>query len=821
MNYLFELKYTLRLLRKRQGFALLCTFVIAVGIGISIPLASVIQFFGYVDIPLVNSDRLVIVRQQVEGQSNVQFVDPYSYRYIEQTAQSYELLSAFQERAAVFSDGETAESFAGAWIEPELLEFAASAPLVGRSLIASDNLPGAEAVAVIGFDLWQNYYASADDVVGRTSRINGENVTIVGIMPAGFGFPIANDLWMPLQLSNSPDPGLERNLYLVGLLGERASQNDALVELESMLQSLSIEYPEFYTGISGIVLPYSFIIINDGPIFGQLFIWMLATVLLLVCFNVGNLLSARNSERLNELAVRGAVGGTRWRIISQVLLESFLICVVAAVLGTILGSIGLSIIGGGMANTLFSLPFWINFSLDSGDFFMLVIVTTSVWLLSGFYPAWKISRQDLNSLLSHDSKTSSSMASGRLTKLLVTVEIVVSCFLLIICLSAIAAFYLSSRQDMGVNANELLSARINLVSTNYDDSNSKLRFLQDLRSELLDTAGFEEFTFATAMAGQRTRRLDFELEDLDLATDSRLPQVGMAWVAANYFDMMESNPLQGRLFGFDDDADSNAVVIVDGLFAQRYWPEETAIGKRIRLLPEQGGQWLTIVGVVNHIIQGQPTAERLYESTVYRPIQQLVTASTAQASVTGVSLAVRVPNLESLSLVDVEQTLKSAAANVDREVPVLDVMPMSRMMLLGMKSNQFFYDIMLWMSLATVILATVGIYGVVSRSVLSRGMEIGIRRALGSTNFKIVSIFLKQGLVYLSSGLLLGGIGGVLVVNLLFQAVGSGSDDGASSLFFTIVLMVMLMLSGMVFVASYMPTRKLVRIEPAEALRNE
>lgn len=821
MNYLFELKYTLRLLRKRQGFALLCTFVIAVGIGISIPLASVSEFFGFVNLPLANSDRLVILKQQIEGQGNVRYFDAYSYNYIKKSEQSYEFLSAFRENAAVFSDGETAESFAGAWIEPELLEFAASAPVAGRSLIASDNLPGAEPVGVIGFDLWQSYYASSDDVVGRISRINGENVTIVGIMPPEFGFPIANDLWMPLQLLNNPDPGLERNLNLVGLLSEGASQNEALVELDSMLQSLSIEYPEFYSGLSAIVLPYSFIIINDGPIFGQLFIGMLITVLLLVCFNVGNLLSARNSERLNELAVRGALGGTRWRIISQVLLESFLICVFAAALGAILGSIGLSIIDVGMASRLSSLPFWINFSLDGRDFFMLVIITTSVWLLSGFYPAWKISRQDINVLLSSDSKITSGAASGRLTKLLVTIEIVVSCFLLIVCLTTIAAGYFSFRQDMGVNATGLLSARINLSSANYVAANSKLNFLQDLRSELLETEGFEEVTYATAMAGQDPKRINFDLEDLNLAADSRYPQVGIAWVSANYFEMMETDSLQGRFFGFDDDADSGAVVIVDELFAHKYWPEETALGKRIQLQPEQGGQWLTIVGVVNHIIQGQPTAERLYESTIYRPIQQLVAASAGQTLMDSISFAVRVPNLANRSLADLEQSLKSAAANVDREVPVLEIMPMSQMMMLGMKAIQFFYDIMLWMALATVILASVGIYGVVSRSVLSRGMEIGIRRALGSTNLKIVSIFLKQGLAYLSSGLLIGGIGGVLVVNSVFQAVGSGSGNGESSIFFIIILMVVLMLSLMVFVASYMPTRKLVALEPGEALHYE
>ncbi len=819
MNYWFELKYTLRLLRKKQGFAALCTFVIAVGIGISIPLASVSEFFGFTDLPTPDSERLVVLKQRIEGRGTIPFVDAYSYRFIEQNTESYELLSAFSRRSAVFSDGETAEAFSGAWIEPEFLNYAAQAPLVGRSLLANDNLPGAEPVAVIGFDLWQSYYAGADDVIGRISRINGENVTIVGIMPEGFGFPVSNDLWLPLQAPNNPDPGSEQNLYLAGLLHNGTSQNDALTELNAMLQSLSLEYPEFYSGASGIVLPYSLVLINDGPIFGQLFLGMLATVLLLVCFNVGNLLSARNSERLNELAVRGAMGGTQWRIIRQVLLESFLICLLAAIIGVGLGSIGLSIMGGGIGNTVFSIPYWIEFSLDGGDLLQVTAITSAVWLLSGFYPAWKISRQDINSILSSDSKSTSNLASGKLTKSLVTVEIVVSCFLLIICFSTIAAFYYSSRQSMGVNPEGLLSARLDLSSANYAESDSKLRFINDLRSELINADEFEAATFATAMAGQQPPRLEFDMEGIDVAVDNRLPQVGLSWVDAEYLGLMETNLLQGRHFDFADDADSLPVVIVDELFAERYWPEETAVGKRIRLQPERGGEWLTVVGVINHIIQGQPTAERFYQSTVYRPIEQLASDNSAIFSANNISLAVRVPNLVNAPIADLERSLKTIAAQIDREIPISRVMPMTRMMYLGLEANQFFFDIMLWMALATLALAIVGIYGVVSRSVLSRAMEIGVRRALGSTNLKIISIFLKQGSLYLCFGLLIGGVGGVLVADLLLQAV--GSEQGVSFVFLYIILLVAVTLSLMVIVASYMPARKLVAIEPGEALHYE
>ncbi len=819
MNYWFELKYTLRLLRKKQGFAAISIFVIAVGIAITIPLASVSKFFGFTDLPLANGDRLVALKQRIEGRGNVPVVDAYSYEYIRDNAESYALLTAFEQKSAVFSDGEAAESFSGAWIEPQFLSYASETPLAGRSLLESDSLPGAEPVAVIGFDLWQSYYAGDENVIGNTSRINGENVTVVGIMPQGFGFPYAHDLWLPLQLPGNPEPGPQRSLYLAGLLHENTDRGQALAELDTSLQALATEYPQFYSGASGIILPYTLVMINDGPVYGQLFLGMLATVLALVCFNVGNLLAARNSERLNELAVRGAVGGTRWKIIRQVLLESFLICIIAATTGLAIGSIGLSIISNGIGNAVFSVPYWIDFSLSGSDLLTLAAITTAVWLLSGLYPAWKISNQDINTILGSDSKSSTDLGSGNLTKTLVIVEIIVSCFLLIVCLSTIAAFYYSSQQDMGVNPEGMLTARVDLSSSNYESVDSKQNYLRSLRGELLSSTSIEDVTFATAMAGQNPRRLDFSLEDIDVATDSRLPQVGLAWTDEDYLRLMETELIQGRLFDFADSASSLPVVIVDEFFAERYWPGESALGKRMQIAPEQGGELLTIVGVINHIIQGQPTAERLYQSTVYRPLGQLALDTTGAAAVNAVSLAMQVTDLDTASLTDLEQEVKAAAARVDRDVPVSEVMPMSQMMYLGMEANQFFFDIMLWMALATLALAIVGIYGVVSRSVLSRAMEIGVRRALGSTNFRIISIFLKQGSLYLLFGLMIGGVSGVLVIDLLLQAV--GSQDGVSYTFFYIIATVVLMLSLMVFVAAYLPARKLIAFEPAEALHYE
>ncbi len=823
MNYWFELRYTLRLMRKRLGFTALSVFVIALGIGISIPLISMTKFFGLGSLPGEGADRLVVLKQFVPGEQNLPLFDPFVLRRIEQGVDSYAKIGAFQQAPAIFSDGESAEAFTSARIMPRIFDLLPAAPLLGRPLQDSDDAPGAPPVAVIGFDLWQNYYSGAEDIIGQTSRINGEPVTIVGVMPEGFAYPIRHELWLPLQLDGVPEPGQRRSLYVVGQLSEGVGRDAASVEFNALMLGLAEEFPQSYSGVTGTVMSYPLITMNDGPIFGQLALGIVVTLLLLVCFNVANLLTARNTERVSELAVRGALGGTLWRIMRQVLLESLLICIFAATIGLLIGSLALAALASSMQSFPGGSPFWVVMGLQSYELIAVLAITLSIWLVSGLFPAWQVARQDISQVLAADSGPSGKASAGRATQFLVTVEIVASCFLLIVCMAFVIGLYSASRMDMGIDSEGYLSARLDLSAGAYQDPANKLRFLDALQAEVGDMEQFERPAYATALAGQQPPRLTYALEDRDVRQDGRYPQVGLVWASENYAEAMDISLLAGRYFDFSDNDSSQPTVVVDELFAARFWPDQplsAALGQRIQLAPGQPGQWLRIVGVVNHLIQGQPTAERLYQSTVYRPLAQLPASDPAiRARVNSVALAVAATGLADTELSEFETQLKNAVSRVDRDVPLSSVMTLDRAKYLVMEAVNTTADIMLWVSLVTLVLAVVGIYGVVSRSVLSRGKEVGIRRALGSTNFNIVRIFMAQGSRFLSLGVLIGGMGGILVVDGIFGATGSQGSSMGFTLSLTIPIVACL--GALVLLASYVPARKLVASEPGEALHYE
>ncbi len=823
MNYWFELKYTLRLMRNKLSFTTLCVLVIALGIGISIPLLSITKFLGLQDLQVENGERIVVLKKTEVGQQNTPFTDAYIFRRLQQSENSYENIGAFESFSAILSDGESAEAFTAARIMPNTLGLIQASPLLGRSLQASDDIPGADPVAVISYTLWQSYYAGKEDIVGQQSRINGEPHTIVGVMPEGFTFPITHDLWLPFQLNTNPDPDANSRLSIVGLLKEGVSLDSAAAEFNSVIGSLAEELPEFYAGVVGVVMSYPLITMNDGPIFGQLIVGMVVIILLLVCFNVTNLLTVRSSERISELAVRSALGGTRWRIMRQILLESLLICIISAVIGLGLGALALAAIRNLITGFPGAIAFWITFDLQQNDILGLLAMTLCIWLISGLYPAWQISKQDISGVLSNDAGSIAGGAAGRFTRVLVTMEIIGTCFLLIIGTYFVIGTYAASHMDMGIESEGFLSARIDLSSTQYSDAASKVGFLEDMGRELENFDQFEDVTFATALAGQFPPRLSYSLEDRDVSTDARYPQAGLVWTSTNYAELMKIDVLSGRYFDFNDNANSLPVVVVDEIFAERFWPGEaaqSALGKRIQLEPNQAGDWLTVVGVINHLIQGQPTAERLYQTTVYRPFAQLPAASdTVRSRVASISMAIAAPGLLSISMNEYEQLLKTATTRVDRDVPLSEVMPLSRAIYLIMEAVSLTNDVMVWISLITLFLAVIGIYGVVSRSVLSRGKEIGIRRALGSSNFRIINIFLKQGSSFLLLGMLIGGMGGILVVNGVATAVGAQSSSYGFML--TVTVPVLTCLALLVFVASYVPARKLIELEPGEALHYE
>ncbi len=823
MNIWFEFAYTLRLLRRKAGFTFLCVFVIAVGLAMAVPLLVLTKFTGTANLPIPNSDRLSIIMEDTQISSIVptsQSLDPYVYQLLTERLSSFEMLGAYQNSTSTISDGETAEVISSAVITSNLLDIANTSPMLGRSLVADDNQAEAAPVAVISYSLWDSYYNRDENIIGRLSRVDGQTRTIVGVMPEGFAYPYLNDIWLPLQLPANPEPGGNQTLLVVGMLNEGTSLTQADAEVKAILTPLSEEYPESYGDKTGIALHYTKIFNSSVvPFTGVLLSGLTATILLLVAFNVGNLLIIRSNERIAELAVRSAVGGTRARVISQVLLESLLIAGVAICIGLLLGQSGLSYLSVAYPEYFAGFPFWFSTNLGLEDLILVTLCAIAVWLFSSLYPAWQASRSNLGEVLNREHQ--SIAGAGSFTRFLVAMELIVSCFLLIVSLALAISIYRAYQNDLGIQTDDILASRLSLAADNYQNAEEKLNFLQQFDMEVGSQENFGTTEFTTAPPRVHAPSVNYQLQDRDLRNDGQYPSIKHVWTSDDYLEQLGIELVEGRFFDVGDNGENLPVVIIDELFAQQFWPDDTALGKQIVYDADRSAEILTVVGVVRFLLQGNPIGSPLSESTLYRPLSQLPMAGgDIQSSVDTLFATTTAPGLTASSqpISFYEDVIKQASARVDRDVAILNVLPLIDMTLLSGAPFNLFADLMTWISIVTALLAIAGIYGVVSRSVILRTKELSIRRALGSTNRMIVNLFLKQATRYLLASFIVGGVGAVLALSIIVEQIQSA---GLLDVVLPVATGVLVGLACLVFLASVAPVRRIVAMEPAAALHYE
>lgn len=819
MTSWFELNFTLRLLRKQLGYTCLCVSVIALGIMIAFPLVVFTKFTNAAKLPFANSERIVTVMEEsLQGGAmpTSQRLDAYVISLLRQRALTLEALGAYKEISATLSDGDSAETFSATQLTESVLTITGVRPLLGRLIRPEDSRVGAPAVAVISYDLWNAYYLGDDNIIGKQSRVNGELFNIVGVLPEGFTYPYASDLWIPLYLPTSPEPGGEKSLNAVGLLAGGSSFSLADAEIKAILSPLAKDFPEFYSDKTAVVLHFTKIFnATVLPATGPLLIGLTLAVLLLVSFNVGNLLIIRSNERLSELAVRGAVGGAPLSIVLQVMLESLLIVVAAIVFGLLLGQSCMELLGLYYPEYFGDFPFWFSLNLQLQDALIMVACAGLIWLSAGFFPAWRASRLSLNNVLG--SGQTQSLTFSRFTKLLVNLELVVSCFLLIISLAVATSIFSANKTELGVITDNLLIATVDLSSNSILENQAKVDYLDRLGVQL---SGHTEISSAVATSAPPkvfAPSVSFGLEDRQLETEGRFPQAGLAWVSQNYFEILEANLVQGRFFNSQDRAGGVSAVLVDDKFAAQFWPDGSPIGKRVLLNPEGVAEALVIVGVVGHIPQGNPIGAPLSASTFYRPLGQLSVADiSSQRPVTRFFIMANVPNLESMPPVSLEGIVKDTGSQVDRDIPLTNIMSFSE--LPSMQAFNLFASMMVTVSAVTLVLAIAGIYGVVSRTVQLRRKEIGIRLALGSSRADVITIFVRQASSYLVTSFIVGGTAAFLVLGILAEQIQSNHNSNAE---LRIMAAVFSGLGALVLLASYMPAKRMVAVEPGEALHYE
>ncbi len=810
-----DLKYSLRLLSKTPGFTLVTLAILTIGLSLYISSYTFSEMITDKPMPFPNGEHYVSLKT-VDTQSNSETGqenhDAYSFNRIDQSAQSYAVLGAFARTSSTLSDGDYARRYSGGLISPQLLEATSVQPAVGRMLTPEDSEPGASPVVMMGHSLWQDYYAGAMDIVGRTSLIDGEPYTVVGVLPDGFSFPLEFNYWLPLQVSDSAQPGEGNSLTLTGILEPNVTLEAAEVELNSLMRQIALDFPEFYDNRYEMVLPYASIQWDrSNPVFDIGFMSMLVTslILILLTVNLSSLLFVRSGSREQELTVRSSVGATRWQLVQQVLVESLIICSVGFLLSLILSSIILRLFGTEFVAGWNGLPFWFDFNLNVQAVSNGLVTTAIIWIVSGSAVAYKTYSSDPSQLFS-SSKSLGKSGKGLSIQLIVFAETILSFFLLICCGLLVVATSTMTNVDFGVNPDNKAYAFFDLSHSDYADSQRKLNYVGDLRQSILEIPGVRAASVTSGIPGRRGLPGTYSIDETDATSENQLPAQNSIWIESSYFETIEIPILEGRAFDSNDNANSDPVVIISEAFAQRLWEGESAIGKRLRSINTTENQWLTVVGVIPDILQASFPGPAAEVPSMYRPL--------AQGNRNLLGLIVQ--HDPQLTIDDLRTPINLAAANADRNIPLM------RMRSLKEEQDSFtgvtslIGQIFVTYSLTTLILATIGIYSVIARSIALETHRIGVCRAVGSSDFEIIGRYLKKGLGFLLGGAIVGGIPASVLIIVALNSIDQELHQNSivlSALISTIV--------GVLFViitlASYLPARKAVALEPGDALRYE
>ncbi|MCG8435695.1 MAG: ABC transporter permease [Gammaproteobacteria bacterium] len=805
MSIFADMKVAVRSLVKSAGFSLIAIGMLAMGIGGTVFMFATVKGYMLSPAPYPNSQELIYVERTITASGHNLSVTGHEYLdYIERQS-SFKTLAGYQESTVIIGGDEYPERHEGGAVTANLFDTLQVKPLLGRTFTAEDDVKGAPPVVLLGYNLWQQRFAGEQNIIGRQLRVNGENATIIGVMPQGFKFPVNQDLWVPMQLDITGQPrGSSVWLKVTGRLKEGISVAAAQAEFANIAAALTQEFPDNNSGIGIRLSPLAERYVSDNTR-SMLFIMFVAGffVLLIACANVANLVLTRTVVRQKELAIRTALGASRGGIISLVLAETFVISALSTVIGVWVAHIGVGSFESILISLGATIPFWIDMSVDWQVVAFASLVTFLATLLAGLAPAWRASQTNVHETMK-DGTRGSSASIGPISKSLVIGEIALSCALLIGAGLLVRSVHNLTNLDLGIDTENILTGRILLPHKNYPDNASRAQFYQRLEQEVKNLPGVVNATVTGSLPGMFTSHEWYTAEGSELVEGEGQPWAQYIPISPSYFSTLGRQMEEGRDIAITDEADSPKVVVINRMFANEVWPGQPVIGKKIRLgEPSENREWLTIVGVAPNIHQDE--VDDPIGAAIYLPITQ---ASRIRA----LTLAVRTAG-DPLQL---SNSVRDAVVAIDRDLAVYWVRSLKEWIQVGMISNRVISTMFSIFAGMAILLAVTGIYAVLSYLANQRTREFGVRRALGASGGNIFTIVLRQGFVQLGIGLIFGfALAYGFSQYLASRLFGVATFDVATYLLVGLVLFVMVILAGLV------PAMRALRVQPMEALRYE
>jgi predicted permease len=805
-----SLRFGFRMLLKNPGLSVVATLALALGIGLTTMMFSIVYGVVLRPLPFEAAEQLIHLEtndlpHDVQSRE-VPFHDFLDWRAAQR---SFEGLAGFYTGTVNLSGDEKPERFEGAFISANAFELLRVQPLLGRSFREGEDTPQAQAVVLLGHEVWENRYNSDPDIVGKPIKMNGEPATIIGVMPEGFLFPRRHQLWVPLRLDPfKPPRGSDQvmTLEVYGRLRPEVSLDEAQLEFVSIAKRLEQAYPEWNKGIGTVLKPYADEFIGDQ--IRALFFTMLGAVflvLLIACANVMNLLLARTSTRAKEIAVRSALGAGRRRIVAQLLVETLVLALAGALLGMGLAHVGVRLFDVSTA-AVEGRPYWVRFDVNPAVLLFVLGVTGLSAFVSGLIPALQASRVDINTLLKDESRGSSSFRLGRLSKALVAAEVALS-FGLLIGASLMIRTVINVRNiELPFETAHLFTARIGLFESVYPTEPSRVAFFEGLLRRLRERPEVVSAAVTTTLPVLGSWGFRYELEGVAYPKPEDRPRTQGAIVSEGFFETLGASALAGRVFDARDAADGPPSVLVNRSFAEKVWPGQDPLGKRLRI---PGGDkepaWLTVTGVVPDLwLQEIDDQDDQDPAGIYLPMPQNV-----QRFMSLMVLGRGEPNT-------LASVVREEIAVLDPDLPIYWVRSMDEAIARETWFYNLFGTLFTIFGLCALFLASVGIYGVMSFSVSRRTQEIGVRMALGAQRRDVLGLILRQGAWQLGIGVALG-VGLAWGVSRLIQNILYGVEPRDPATF----AITAAVLGSVGLMACFIPARRAARVEPMVALRYE
>lgn len=806
-SFFNDLRFGARALLKRPGSTVLSIVAFGLGIGLCSTMFSIIYGVYGRGLGLPNEDRVRIIFRTNPSENITRMGVPqhdfYDWR---DQQQSFVGLAGYSEGTINVSGNEGPERFDGAFVTANLFDVLGIAPVLGSGLREGDDAPGAPLTALISYDVWAQRYRGDSSVVGSTIRVNGEQATILGVMPPGVYFPQEEDIWIPRRDERAANPqrGSGPWITVVGRLRDDVTIEQAQGDMSTIAQRLAQEYPESNEGV-GVTLTTFVEQVVGGEVATVLTAMQVATflVLLIACSNVANLLLARAALRTKEAAVRSALGASRVRVAMPFFAEAILLSGAGAALGVALTYFGTDLFD--RATTGVGRPYFIQFPVDLPILGFVLIVTAITALVSGAAPAYQIVRADVNLILKDEGRGSSSFRAGRISRALVVAEVAMSCALLVGAGLMAKSIIKLSTFEFPFETESIFTARVALFDTDYPTVESRNRFFDDVKLRLEALPAAQSVAFTSALPGSNsggTRRIGLEGETY--ATDQDYPSAHVATITPDFFNTFDVEVARGRDFSQQDDADALDVAIVNHAFVERFYAGQDPIGRRFREGDSRNqGDWKTVVGVVPNMKMEGFDPDAGNGSGYYLPV--------AQTDTRFLSLSIRVRNSEPLTIAP---EVRAAVRGVNPDMPIYWVRDIPEVVHQGTWFYSVFGSLFIVFGVAALFLASVGLYGVLAFSVSRRLQEMGIRMALGAGGRNVLGLVLREGAIQLSIGLALG-VGAALGVSNILGIVMYDVQPRDPVVFGTTVVVILTV--GLL--ASVIPARRATRVSPMVALR--